>query len=221
MTKRIAYTIFLLIILAACQEAPRADKAKVGDVQKVKVGEGHAYLVDTATSIIGWIGTKPTGKHHGTVKVLSGVIYVKDSIVTAAQFVINMKTMENVDLAADTSMKNKLERELKGPLFFDVAQFPTASFEMTAIEPFKPAVDEDLNLKDATHTIKGNFTIKGVTKNISFPAILTFLPGKVSAMASFNIDRTLWGITYRADKSVQDKLINSLVNISFTVNANR
>ncbi|WP_291910835.1 YceI family protein [Chitinophaga sp. CB10] len=221
MIKRIAYTFFLLVILASCQEAPRADKAKVGDVQQVKVGEGHAYLVDTATSVIGWIGTKPTGKHHGTLKLLSGVIYVKNSVVTAAQFVMNMKTLENVDLAADTSMKNKLERELKGPLFFDVAQYPTATFEMTAIEPFKPAVDEDLNLKDATHTIKGNFTIKGVTKNISFPAILTFSPGKLSAMATFNIDRTLWGISYRADKSVQDKLINSLVNISFTINAYR
>ncbi|MBV8254300.1 MAG: YceI family protein [Chitinophaga sp.] len=221
MIRQTAYLLTLTAMLASCQEAPHADKAKVSEAKTVKVGEGHAYLADTATSIIGWIGTKPTGKHHGILKVHSGVIYIKDTTITAAEFVIDMHTLQNVDLASDTAMKNKLESELKGPLFFDTGKFPIASFEMTAIEPFKPTLDEDVTLKDATHRIQGNFTIRGVTKNISFPAVINITSGKVTAEASFNIDRTLWGINYRADKSLQDKLINSQVNISFSITAIR
>lgn len=72
-------------------------------------------------------------------------------------------------------------------------------------------------LKDATHTISGNLTLKNVSKNISFPAKIVLKNGKVMATADFNIDRTQWGMTYRADKSVQDKLINSIVNIRFEI----
>ena len=65
--------------------------------------------------------------------------------------------------------------------------------------------------------IKGNLTMKSVTKNITFPAKIVLQNGKVKAEANFNIDRTQWGMTYRADKSVQDKLINSIVNIHFEI----
>ncbi len=221
MIRQTVYILTLMVILASCQEAPHADKAKVSDARTVKVGEGHAYLADTSASIIGWIGTKPTGKHHGILKLRSGVIYVKDTTITAAEFVIDMLSLQNVDLAADTSMRNKLESELKGSMFFDTNKYPTANFDMTSIEPFKPSLDEDVALKDATHRIQGNFTIRGVTKNISFPAVITVTADKITAEASFNIDRTLWGINYRADKSLQDKLINSQVNISFSIAASR
>ncbi|MFB6457613.1 YceI family protein [Chitinophaga sp. Hz27] len=221
MTRQITISLLLLALLAACQEAPRADKAKVGEIQAVKPAHGNAYQADTVLSVIGWIGTKPTGKHHGTLKLVSGVIYVEDTTITSARFVVDMNTMANVDLAADTAMKNKLERELKSPLFFDVSEYPTAIFEMTAITPYIPSLDDDITLRDATHTIEGNFTAKGITKNISFPAKIKISDKKVTALASFNIDRTLWGMNYRTNKSLQDKLIKSQVNISFSVVAVR
>ncbi|WP_143307970.1 YceI family protein [Chitinophaga vietnamensis] len=221
MYKAISILFIVVALMAACQEAPQADKAKVTDAQAVQPGAGDTYLADTAASSIGWIGTKPTGKHHGSIRLASGTLHVKDTSITGGHFVINMHTMQDIDLAGDTAMKNKLERELKGPLFFDVEKYPTAIFEITGIKPYHPSVNEEIDLKDATHIIQGNFTMKAVTKNITFPAIISINSGKVSATASFNIDRTLWGISYRADKSVQDKLINSQVNISFNIIARR
>ena len=110
--------------------------------------------------------------------------------------------------------------ELKSALFFDAEQYPTATFAITGINAYRPDGNEVL-LKDATHTIQGNLTIKEVTKNVTFPAKIVLLKNQLTANANFNIDRTLWGMTYRADKSVQDKLINSMVNIQFNITAQR
>lgn len=213
-------SLFFLVAFAACQQAPKADKAEVTDVQAVKQPDEHGkgHRLDSAASILYWIGTKPTGEHKGTFRFSSGELHVKDSMLTSGQFEINITSLRNLDLSAQPDMQKKLEAELLGPNFFDAAQFPTARFEITDVEEFHPgAADKGVLLKDATHMIKGNLTIKNVSKNISFPAKIALKNGKVLAAADFNIDRTQWGMTYRADKSVQDKLINSIVNIRFEI----
>lgn len=217
----IVLIIIVICGLTACQEAPKADKAKVTDAQIVEAGTGHAYAVDTISSRVSWVGTKPTGKHQGYFKLRGGTIYVKDSMINGGKFVINMPSLEDTDLAADPAMKVKLENELKGNLFFDVEKYPEATFEITAVAAFRPAIGDEILMKDATHTIQGNLTMKNVIKNIAFPAKITIQANEILASATFNMDRTLWGMTYRADKSLQDKLINSMVNITFTIKATR
>lgn len=214
----ITLTLFAFI---ACEQAPKADKANITAPQTVQAGTGKAYIPDTINSLVEWIGTKPTGKHHGAIKLAGGAIYVKDSTVTGGNITINMLTLQNLDLAADTAMKNKFETELRGAQFFDVQNFPTATFEITEITPYEPAKDGEVTLSNTTHIVKGNFTLKGVIKNITFPARIIVDSHTVTVTANFNIDRTKWGITYRADKSLQDKLINSQVNISFLLKAIR
>jgi polyisoprenoid-binding protein YceI len=147
---------------------------------------------------------------------------VKDTLVTGGSIVIKMSSLGNVDLSkTDTILQRKLENELKGPLFFDVTKFPVATFEITSVSDFAPSVGNEVLMKNANYTVQGNLTIKDITKNISFPAIIKFEKGEITALANFNIDRTLWGMTYRADKSMQDKLINSAVNIEVILKAKR
>ncbi|RBL93867.1 YceI family protein [Chitinophaga flava] len=219
--RSIVFFLLLSGMIAACEQAPKADKASATNAQTVGTATGHAYLADTATSVVEWIGTKPTGKHHGTLRLVGGAVYIKDTLITGGQLVINMHSLQDVDLRADTAMKNKLERELKSDAFFNVERYSTAVFEITAIKSYHPVVGEEVELKDATHLISGNLTLKGITENISFPARIQLNNDELVATANFNIDRTLWGINYRADKSLQDKLINSQVNIGFHVRAAR
>lgn len=215
-------SIMLIIFVAACEQAPKADKATITEAHPVKESVGNSYLVDTTNSTIQWIGTKPTGKHVGFFKVQGGQLFVKDTMITGGNIIIKMNSLANVDLSkTDTVLQRKLENELKGPLFFDVTKFPVATFEITSVSGFTPSVGNEVLMKNANHTIQGNLTIKDITKNISFPAIIKFEKGEITALANFNIDRTLWGMTYRADKSMQDKLINSAVNIEFRLKAKR
>ncbi|PUZ21198.1 Polyisoprenoid-binding protein YceI [Chitinophaga costaii] len=209
------------LLMSACQEAPKADAASVTTAQAVVPMEGEHLSLDTAHSEIEWIGTKPTGKHHGRFKLSSGTVYLSKDTVSGGHFVINMKSLENIDLLSDTAMKNKLESELKGTQFLEVDKFPEAIFDITGIARCHPGNGDGLIMKDATHMVQGNLTIRQITKNISFPVKIDFTAKHVITDANFNIDRSLWGMNYRIDKSMQDKLINATVNISLHIVANR
>lgn len=210
--------LIFLALMAACEQVPKADKATTTEAQSVKEGEGSAYRVDTNSSVLQWIGTKPTGKHTGRFLIQEGTLFVKDTIITGGTVSLNMGSLKDLDLSStDTSLQRKLETELKGPLFFDVEKYPQAVFEITDVSDFRPSVGNDIIMKDANYMVQGNLTIKNITKNISFPAHIKISKGILSAEAEFNIDRTLWGMTYRADKSMQDKLINSQVNIQLKI----
>jgi polyisoprenoid-binding protein YceI len=104
-----------------------------------------------------------------------------------------------------------------------VAKFPTAKFEITGVEPFKydSLTMKDVVLKDATHTIKGNLTLKDSTKNISFPAKVNISGNKVTAIADFNIDRTLWGMNYKGPNNPQDWVISKQVNLKLNISASK
>ncbi|WP_295127712.1 YceI family protein [uncultured Chitinophaga sp.] len=218
----------LLSITAAlftigCKQAPKADKAKVTEPQAVQQEpHGHEYTLDKDASLLTWIGTKPTGEHKGVFKFTKGSFHANDTILTAGSLEIDMKSLQNLDLVKDAGMKKKLEDELNGPNFFDVEKYPTARFEITEVSGFHPGKETtEILLKDATHLVRGNLTLKDSTKNISFPAKIVISEKEINGEANFNIDRTQWGITYRADKSLQDKLINSMVNIRMNIKAKR
>jgi len=93
---------------------------------------------------------------------------------------------------------------LKTPDFFDVAKFPEAKFESTAI---KAGGD-----KGATHTVTGNLTMHGVTKSITFPATIAVTPDTATVDATFAINRKDFGINYAgaADNLIRDDVVMKL-----------
>ncbi len=220
--KKIILSIAALSVFVACNNAPSADKAETGDKQTAAAAEGITYVTDS-TSTVTWTGTKPTGAHTGTFLVKEGLLSVKDGNITAGNFMIDITSLNNKDLAADTAKKGQLEGHLKSPDFFDAAKFPTGKFEITSVEPFKydSTTMKNVVLKDATHTIKGNFTLKDSTKNISFPAKVTLDGNKIIAIADFNIDRTQWGLNYKGPNNPQDWFIRKEVNIKLNIAATK
>lgn len=217
--KKLLLPFAVAAVLVACNNAPKADGAETTDKQEAAAANGVAYTVDSTTTIT-WTGTKPTGKHTGTFAVKEGSLTVKDSTLTGGKLTIDINSLKNIDLAGDAEMLGKLEGHLKSPDFFDAAKFPTATFEITSVEPFAAdSTTKDVLLKDATHTIKGNFTLKDSTKNISFPAKINITGTTVSAVADFNIDRTLWGLNYKGPNNPADWVISKTVNIKLNVTA--
>ncbi len=177
-----------------------------------------AYKLDGASSIIEWVGKKPTGQHSGNIKVTNGLIKVQDKKIHSGSFIIDMTSINVTDLEGDE--KISLEGHLKGEgegkedHFFNVAKFPNAKFEITGITE-----------NDGKTSIEGNLTIKGITKNISFPAN-TSLEGNVLTLNTeiFTINRTDWGVNY-ASKSIiadiGDKFINDDIELKISVKANK
>ncbi len=220
--KKTIIPIALLALAASCSNAPEADKADTKDKQEVKAADGTSFTADS-TSMVTWTGTKPTGTHAGTFKLKEGSLTVKDNNLTGGSFVIDITSLNNTDLAGDAKSKGDLEGHLKSPDFFDAAKYPGAKFEITGVDAFKydSLTMKDVIIKDATHTIKGNLTLKDSTKNISFPAKVTVTADKVTATADFNIDRTMWGMNYKGPNNPADWVIKKEVNLKLSISASK
>ena len=213
MKNRIASLLFLsaLTLTVSCKndKATEAETTEAGKVKEVS-GEATQYNVDAKASKIEWTGSKPTGKHTGTITLADGAIFVKDSVLDSGKFNIDMNTIAVTDLKAGDG-KEDLEAHLKGTAadakeadmdhFFNVKKFPTASFEITSAKT-----------ENGKTTVEGNLTMKGITKNVKFPAKVT-VNGDVVTLESdtFSINRTLWNVNY-ASKSVFDNLGDKFVN---------
>jgi len=197
---------------AACKNNT-ANKVNTTEKQIAANIDGTPYAVDT-TSTLTWIGSKPTGKHTGTFKLSGGAFIVKDGELKGGTFTININSLNNEDLAADAGSKAKLEGHLKSPDFFNAAKYPTAKFEITAVEP-----NPDTTKKEVTHIIKGNLTLKDSTKNITIPARVTLDAKTLAASATFSIDRTLWGMNYKGPDNPQNWFIAKAVELKLNLTA--
>ncbi len=206
-------------IFASCQDAPKADTATATDAQAVTAATGATELVaDVAQTKVEFVGTKPVGKHHGVIMLKEGKLAVEAGTIKGGSFVIDMNTMKVDD--QDSMGNAKLGGHLMSPDFFDVANHATATFEITNVAAGIDTSIKEVILKDATHTITGNLTLKGVSKSITFPAKVTMNESTATADANFNIDRTQWGLVYGNDKSLKDKFISPIVNIGLHLVAN-
>jgi polyisoprenoid-binding protein YceI len=199
--KKIALMLVAGIMLAACTpKNPEGEKAQTTDSAEVAAAEGTEVALNTSASKIVWTGSKVSGTHTGAVALKSGALLVKDGKVTGGNFVADLGTITNTDMQGEFS--DKLVGHLKSPDFFDVAQFPEAKFEITGVTEGAEA---------GKVTISGNLTMRGVTKNITFPATVTeATETSVKASADFNILREDWGLVYTGKA---DDLISKEFNL--------
>ena len=194
------------LIMSSCVSNPEGKKAETTDgVESADLSAtGNALAVDTTASTVVWTGRKVSGQHHGTVKVKSGTLTVDEGKLIGGSFVIDLNTINNQDLEGE--YKGKLEGHLKSEDFFDVANHPEATFEITSV-------------KEGTETgvvvVSGNLTIRGVTKNITFDAhVEEASENAVKATADFNIAREDWGVNYAGQA---DDLISKEINLKVTL----
>jgi polyisoprenoid-binding protein YceI len=196
----------------------KSDKeVKVGETQKVNTTkEGKSLAVDLNSSRVEWTGKKVTGKHTGTINISRGEVIIDKDNITGGSIEIDMKTIVNTDLS-DKEYNNKLINHLKSDDFFSVEKFPVSKFEITAVSPYSDAQKPGYNM-----IIKGNLTIKGVSKGISFPANIKIDNGMVTVNADFDIDRTEFNLKYGSGKffeNLGDKMIYDDFNIKFNITA--
>lgn len=210
--------VFLILFGSSCMQSPDADKTVTSDIQELAIMEGSGYIIDTAVSKIVWVGTKINGSHSGNLKIIDGKIGLKDSNLSSGTFIIDVASLNNRDLPPKE--KHKIETHLKSADFFNVVKYPTAHFAISKVEIFNPDTDKSV-LQGATHTISGNLTLKGVTKNVRFPAKIKMDDRQLTAEADFVINRTDWGMNYKGVNNPQDWLINKDVNLKLFIVAHK
>lgn len=190
-----------LMLVAACgNPATNKSQAVVGEATTAGTSQpagGERYLITPENSKIEFIGSKVTGSHNGSFQKFSGDInYTGDPTTSRVNVTIDTNSIMSDD--------PKLTEHLKTADFFDVAQYPEAKFESTAI---KPGGD-----KGASHTITGNLTMHGVTKSVSFPATIAATPDAITVNSNFAINRKDFGINYAGATNdfIRDEVVLTL-----------
>ncbi len=226
-----------LFMVAACGNP--GDTVETTDAQEVASVEGNSLSIDTAASKVNWKGYKPAGRHYGHIPVTDGELVVKGEEVTGGKFVFDITSLKIEDMEESEEDYQKLWGHLQSDDFFDAQNYPEAVFEVTRIEPYStgdnvedkeefeseytPTSDSELTPENPTHWISGNLTMRGTTKNIKFPAVVSLNNNAVSAKAGFNIDRTAWGLAYGDESTAVDKakdqFIYNTVSIEFDIKA--
>ena len=116
---------------------------------------------DAQKSSLEWIGKKVLGQHSGNVNLKSGTLFVKGSVLTGGNFVIDMTSISCTDIN-DAAYNANLIKHLKSTDFFNVDEFTTATLKITKVLKF-------VNKSDS-YNLTADLTVKGITKSISFPA---------------------------------------------------
>lgn len=204
MRNRISFLgIFVLFILLIASCNGNKSKTKTEDLQTVAEGSGQSLSIDTVNSMIKWKGFKVGGEHFGILSLKSGEVTISGDTIVAGRFVIDMNSINAQDLS-EPSAKKQLEDHLESADFFDVAQYPESTFEITSAE--KTSSDT------LSYRISGNLTLKGVTRNLSFDSKVSKDANGYKAMTvPFVINRTDWGVNY-GSKSVLGKLKDNIIS---------
>nr|WP_294937432.1 YceI family protein [uncultured Flavobacterium sp.] len=220
--KKIILSLLLVtsLLTVSCKKN-NAEGADVKDTATAVVSEdGAKYTANTKESLVHWTGSKPGGKHSGTINLQDGEVLVKDNKIVSGKFTINMNTITVTDLKHDDG-KEDLEAHLKGTgdkegqdHFFNVKKYPTAIFILTKVEE-----------ENGKNIVYGNLSIKNVTKAVNFPAAISITDNLVTIDSeTLVLNRTYWNINY-ASKSVfddlKDKFINDEIEIKVNVKATK
>ncbi|MBA2662609.1 MAG: YceI family protein [Bradymonadaceae bacterium] len=138
-----------------------------------------AIAVDKSS--IGWVGAKLTGDHKGGFNAWSGKVHRVGAQVNKVEF--------EVDTTSVFSDNEKLTGHLKSEDFFDVENHPKANFVSRRIEAKAG--------QGSTHVVTGDLTLRGITRELSFPAtIKTSADQSLRASAEFTFNRLDFDIKY-------------------------
>lgn len=187
------------LLVAASFSVDAQEKPAAVTFEAIPTGD---YRVDAGHSVIGF-----SIKHfeisfvRGRFKEFTSTIHYDAADVTKSTVEFNAK-VESID----TGVAGR-DNHLRSADFFDVAKFPEMTFKSTKVEK-----------KGKGYVMHGDFTLKGVTKPISFP--FNLVGGikdnrgnvRFGIAAETKINRRDYGITWGA------KMANGGLNVADEVN---
>lgn len=167
------------------------------------------YTLDTKATSATWLAKKVTGQHNGAITISKGTVTSDGKRLTGASFEFDMTSITVADLK-EKEWNDKLVGHLKSEDFFSVEKNPTAKFELTKA-----------NLKSGNdYEVTGKLTIKGITNDITFPAMIKMDNKTFVTVAKIMVNRTKYDIKYGSAsffEGIGDKAINDEFELNINV----
>ena len=161
-------------------------------------------FIDLSKSNVHWYGeyTFYFGGHDGTIDFKDGYFIKTGDKITGGEFIIDMKTIKNLDID-NAESKQGLVDHLKDPDFFDVSKHPLAFLTITNVY-----YESSTKAK-----IYAKLSIKGKTNPISFHVDFNY---EMKTMTTkFKIDRMKWDISYNS--KIRDGAISDAIGFEVDI----
>ena len=189
--KRGVLLLFTLSVLFSCNTTKKEEgtvSANQAETAQEKRTTTVRYQIDTGKSTTTYIGSKPTGKHHGKVAISEGYFEFEKHQITGGKVVLDMNSITVNDLASEEEAHGRsvLIDHLKSDDFLDVYNHPTGTFRITGVtaytkkeasatkkefeSPYQPLSKAQHIIDNPTHQMTGNLTLRGITKKHFFPS---------------------------------------------------
>lgn len=196
--------VLVLILTAISCSNDKPSSTSEEAITEQPTGPTGVYTLDINQSVVKWRGDMLGIKfHEGTMKLTDGTIIVDNGRVTGGTFTADLASMVTTDenYQPETGYtKDKLLGHLKSADFFDVANFPKATFNVTG------AYDNNTNGK---MTIRGR-THTEVVKNVQVEDLGN---GTIKATGELNFDRQQYGVSWSS--GAKDAVLSD--NIALTI----
>jgi polyisoprenoid-binding protein YceI len=166
------------------------------------------YAIDSKATSATWLAKKVTGEHAGGIKISKGNVMSDGKNLTGGTFEFDMTSITCTDLK-EKEWNDKLIGHLNSEDFFNVSKNPTATFELTK-SVLKSGNDFELT---------GKLTIKGITNEITFPAMIKMDAKKLVTIAKITVNRTKFDIKY-GSASFFESLGDKAISDDFELNIN-
>ena len=173
------------------------------------VHAADTYNIDPAHSTIGFAVTHMViNKVHGKFKEFSGTVVLDGKNIIEAKGVIQVKSV-------DTGVEMR-DKDLRSPNFFDADKYPTITFQSKRSEK-----------KGDETVLVGDFTMHGVTKEISLPAKLAgpikdpFGGIRIGLEAKTKLNRKDFGMTYNRALEAGGLIVGEEIEIEINAEATK
>lgn len=204
----------MTVAISSCKNKAEEAITSEAEVAAETTDISTKYKVDAEASSITWAGHKPTGSHHGTINIENGVFTIHNDVIESGTFLIDMESIKVLDIPEDDESHGKLTGHLKSPDFFDVEQFPAASFEVTKLETV-----------DGKSMLSGNLKMKDVSNNITIPVSIDQNGDSIAITSeTFTIDRSKWNVKFGSKSffdNLGDKFVNDGIELKIDVKATK
>lgn len=175
-----------ILLLASCGGSTQQTEgeADAGNAAEATTAEVVEKTVNLEESSVKWEGEMLGIKAHwGYIDFTEAKISMAGEKLAGGSFVVDMSSIDpKDDVYTEEQTPEKLVGHLSSPDFFDVANHPTASFEITS-------VSED------GQTATGNLTVRGITNEETVENI-SVAEGTLSGTLTF--DRKKYDVAWDA-----------------------
>lgn len=186
--------LFAVAMLTSCSNnGKQADTKDAKKVEVVKTNQTAAFKNVATGSHLNWKASHLGGvqPRFGKISLKNAEFLVNSGKLTNAKVVIDLNSLTVESFPAGSEQIAKLSGHLKSPDFFNIAKFPTATFELTNLKTGSGAFNS---------IVTGNLTILDKTKNITFNANVNVSDNQVKIQSEdFAVNRTDWGLTYNTE----------------------